>query len=349
MQIQYREIPSAWTVADLERDQSWRIRLSEEDLTEIDSALSESKRRGAQVPGLTRADFPLPRLAGKLERLLSELETGRGLSLVHGLDINRYSPQEAATIFWGIGTYLGRAVAQNAYGEALGHVRSLDKDWTKDMSTRGYQTTRHLPFHNDSCDLVGLLCLQTAKEGGRSSIISSVSIFNKLARDRPDLLEVCRAPFFFDRRNEQPEGEDPYYPMPLFCDHDGRMFNRYNRTYIESAQRFAELPRLTETQREALDVIDGICSDPAFRYDMVLERGDMQFVNNFVALHSRTDYEDYPEPERKRHLLRLWLLTAGLSNRPQPYERLFRTYDQWTLNPKPPIFDFARIANIQNH
>lgn len=339
----------AWRSRDLAEDGSWVYRLSDDDQAELEAALNQAKRRGAAIPGLGKADFPLPAFSRKLAQLLDELENGRGVVLVRGLDLNRYNRKDAAMIFWGLGAYLGRAVAQNAYGEALGHVRDLGKDWTKDMSARGYQTTKLLPFHNDSCDIVGLLCLQTAKAGGRSSVVSSAAIFNELLDTRPDLLETCGQPFYFDRRNEQPPGEPPCYPMPLFSVHKGRMFNRYNRTYAESAQRFPDVPRLTASQREVLELYDALCMDSRLRFDMVLQRGDMQFVNNFVVLHSRTDYEDHPEPERKRHLLRLWLLTPGLSDRPEPYEKLFRTYDKWQLNPKPPIFDFEKIASIETH
>ncbi len=339
----------AWRSADLDRDQSWIYQLSSEDRAELDRALKEAKRRGASLPRLAKEDFPLPQLRDKLAAVLEQLEDGRGVALIRGFEVDRYSSLDAATIFWGIGTYLGKAVAQNAYGEALGHVRDLGKDWTKDMSARGYQTTRLLPFHNDSCDVVGLLCLRAAKAGGTSSIVSSVAIFNELLETRPDVVQTCVQPFHFDRRNEQPAGEAPFYPMALFNVHNGRMFNRYNRTYAESAQRFPDAPRLTAAQREALELYDGLCMNPALRYDMVLRPGDMQFVNNYVVLHSRSDYEDYPEPERKRHLLRLWLLTPGLSDRPDAYERLFRTYDLWQLDPKPPIFDFEKIAGIETH
>lgn len=339
----------AWRSAELDTDESWIYQLSADDRAELDAALREAKRRGATIPCLEKREFPLPELHKKLAGFLDELENGRGVALIRGFDVKRYSRIDAATIFWGIGTYLGRAVAQNAYGEALGHVRDLGKDWTKDMTARGYQTTKLLPFHNDSCDVVGLLCLQAAKAGGKSSVVSSVAIFNTLLSTRPDVAETCCRPFHFDRRDEQPPGEAPFYPMPLFNVHNGRMFNRYNRTYAESAQRFAEAPRLTPAQREALELFDGLCADPTLRYDMILRPGDMQFVNNYVVLHSRTDYEDYPEAERKRHLLRLWLLTPGLSDRPEAYERLFRTYEQWQLSPKPPIFDFEKIASIETH
>ncbi len=165
----------------------------------------------------------------------------------------------------------------------LGHVRDLGRDQYKDMHARGYQTASLLPFHNDSCDIVGLCCLETAKDGGLSAVASSVSVYNALLRSRPDLVKVLTQPFYADRRGEESEGQKPYYVTPIFIWHKGRMFNRFNRTFIDSAQRFNEVPRLTPLQIEALDAIAALCKDPTFRLDMKLERGDMQFVNNYCV------------------------------------------------------------------
>ena len=47
--------------------------------------------------------------------------------------------------------------------------------------------------------------------------------------------------------------------------------------------------------------------DPQLRIEFSLEPGQMLFVNNHWILHNRTAFEDHPEPERRRHYLRLWL------------------------------------------
>jgi len=341
--------PAAWHAADLAADRTWVYDLNADEVQELEAALRSVQRRNIGVPALRKEHFPLPKLSNKLPGILRELEQGRGIVLVRGLPIDRYSKPEAGTIFWGLGMHLGRPVAQNAYGDVLGHVRDLGKDWTKDMSARGYQTRMHQPFHNDSCDVVGLFCLRTAKEGGLSSIVSSVAIHNEMIARRPDLARVLYGNFHVDRRGEQAEGDAPYYVTPIFNLHRGRLFNRFNRMYIESGQRFPEVPRLTAQQKEALDMFDALCMDPRLRFDMDFRYGDMQFLNNYVTLHSRTGYEDYPEPDRKRHLLRLWLFTAGLADIPDSLRMRYRDMDAWQKNPRAPIYNTDEIMNVSTH
>ncbi len=349
----YRLEPSdklcAWTVADLARENSWQYNLTDGDIVELQTALDSVKRRKLGVPDIASKDFPIRGFGEKLRDILDELEEGRGVFLIRGLPMERYSKQDAGTIFWGIGAHLGRAVAQNAYGDVLGHVRDIGKDWTTDMNARGYQTTLHLPFHNDSCDIVGLLCLRTAKSGGLSSVVSSVSIHDKMMRQRPDLAKLLYEPFYVDRRGEEASGDMPYYLTPIFNNHNGRLFIRYNRVYIESAQRFPDVPRLTPAQFEALDMFDALCRDESLRCDMELQPGDIQFVNNYVSLHSRTQYEDHQESDRKRHLLRLWLFTRGLSDIPEALKMRYRDMDAWQANPRAPIYDVDAIMNVANH
>lgn len=340
---------AAWHAKDLAADRSWIHQLTGGEIDELDGALRWAQSRSIGIPQLRKEHFPLPTLADKLSKILHELEEGRGIALVRGLPIERYSKQDAGTIFWGLGMHLGRAVAQNAYGDVLGHVRDLGKDWTKDMNARGYQTRMHQPFHNDSCDVVGLFCLRTAKEGGLSSIVSSVAIHNEMVTTRPDLARALYGNFYVDRRGEQAEGDTPYYLTPIFNLHKGRLFNRFNRMYIESAQRFPEVPRLTGKQKEALDMFDALCMDPRLRFDMDFRFGDMQFLNNYVTLHSRTGYEDYPEPDRKRHLLRLWLFTPGLSDIPESLRMRYRDMDAWQKTPRAPIYSTDEMLNITTH
>lgn len=341
--------PAAWYAKELAADPSWIYHLTPADIAELEAALAHTKRRGIAVPAIMTADFPLPGLGSKLLNIRRTLEEGRGIALVRGLPIERYSRPDAGTIFWGIGAHLGRAVAQNAYGDVLGHVRDLGKDWTKDMSARGYETTMHQPFHNDSCDVVGLFCLQPAKKGGLSSVVSSVAIHNEMMRTRPDLARLFYQAFYVDRRNEQAPGDTPYYLTPIFNYHKGRLFNRFNRMYIESAQRFPEVPRLTAQHKEALDLFDSLCLDPRLRFDMDFRHGDMQLLNNYVTLHSRTSYEDWPEPDRKRHLLRLWLFTPGLADIPESLRMRYRDMEAWQKHPRPPQYKFDGMMNITTH
>lgn len=335
--------PSAWKSEAYRSSEEWIIRLDIQDVAEIESALASVRSRNCQIPHLNKDDFVVPRVARKMAEVRHQLEDGRGFSLIRGLPIERYSKSDAARIYWGLGAHMGPAFAQNAQGDMLGHVRDLGTDTKTDMKARGYQTRLHLAFHNDSTDVVGLLCLQKAKSGGASRIVSSAAVHNEFVAKRPDLWAAMCKPFCVDRRGEESAGQKPYYITPCFNYMDGRLFVRYNRNYIESAQRFDEVPRLTTAQSEALDLMDALCNDPEFYLDMTFEPGDMQFLNNYSILHSRASYEDWPEPERKRHLLRLWLRTPGFQRLPTAFDDRNADMTAWQKRPRPPVFDASEI------
>jgi hypothetical protein len=339
--------PSAWTGRELRDPDAWTLRLDAADNDELHAAVAHAKARGAAIPALSREDFPLPGLAPRLAAMLDEVLDGRGFVLVRGFAIDRMPVQDAALAYWGIGAHLGTGRAQNAQGDLLGHVTDLGVDYRTDANVRGYQTRLVLPFHNDALDVVGLLCLHAAREGGLSRIVSSTAIHDTLLERRPDVLRTLYEPFCIDRRGEAPPGKAPWYAGPCFERFAGRMFCRYNRSFIESAQRFPEVPRLTDAQRAALDAVDALCADPDMHLDMSLEPGDMQFISNYTTLHSRTAYVDWPERERRRYLLRLWLDTGRVAARPPSYADRFEDMAIWQRAPKPPIFDLsARRAEL---
>ena len=207
-------------------------------------------------------------------------------------------------------------MSQNGKGHILGHVKDLGRS-IDDPTARIYQTMHRQTFHTDSVDIVALLCLKTAKSGGLSRIVSSMFLYNEMFRRRPDLAAVLFEPFFFDRRGEAAPGQKGYYETPIFHWYANQLSVIYgNRYYIESAQRFPDVPRLTEKQIEALDLFDALANDPSNYLDIEFQPGDIQLIHNHVILHDRTDYEDWPERERKRHLLRLWLCPPN--GRPLP-------------------------------
>jgi hypothetical protein len=211
---------------------------------------------------------------------------------------------------------------QNAEGHLLGHVKDLGRS-SDDPHTRIYQTRERQTHHTDSCDVVALLCLHPAKSGGLSSLVSSTTIFNEMRRRRPDLLRVLLEPIETDRRGEVPDGSKPYFTIPVFNYHDGLVSTIYQRQYIESARRFPGVAPLTSLQIEALDLLDQLANDPKLNLMMEFEPGDIQLVHNHTILHDRTAFEDFPELERKRHLLRLWLAPTEARNLPEVYAERF--------------------------
>jgi hypothetical protein len=140
-----------------------------------------------------------------------------------------------------------------------------------------------------------------------------------MAADCPDLVQRLFQPFYTDRRGEVPVGKKPYFELPVYNDHAGYLSAIYSRTYINSGQRFAEVPRLEPEDIAALDRFDDLANDAELRLDMEFRPGDMQFVHNHTCLHDRTAFVDWPEPERKRHLLRLWLAAPGARPLPPVY------------------------------
>jgi hypothetical protein len=298
--------PSAWRGEELVRSDAWIHTFTTSELSELHRALARVHSRGLTLDAVRREDFPLPTLGPRLEALRQELLHGRGFVLLRGLPMERYALEDAAAIYWGIGAWFGRPRSQNAKGHLLGHVRDVGYD-LNDPNVRTYQTTKRQYYHTDSVDFVALLCVRKAKSGGLSSLVSSVTAYNEMRARRPDLVEVMFEPFYVDRRGEVPPGMEPWFALPIFSWHEGALTTIYVRRYIESAQRFPEVPRLTARQIEALDVFDAILEDPRVHLQMAFEPGDIQLVHNHQILHDRTEFEDWPDPPRKRHLLRLWL------------------------------------------
>jgi hypothetical protein len=308
--------PSAWYGAELAQSTSWIEPLAEREIAEIDAAIAMFRASGLPLQSISEQSFPLPMLKARLKTLLQELLEGRGFFMLRGLPVERYDIETAAIAYLGIGRHFGSLRSSNAKGHLLGHVRDVGAD-IKDGNTRFYQTNRRLEYHTDSADIVGLLCLQTAKTGGESFIASSMTVYNEILKRRPDLLPAAFLPFPTDRRGEVPAGMQPWFEIPIFNRCEGLLSGIYLRHYIEEAQRrFPAAPRLTPEQYAVMDLIDALVNDPAIHLQMAFLPGDMQFLHNHQILHSRNDFENWPEPERHRHLLRLWM--APPEGRPLP-------------------------------
>jgi hypothetical protein len=315
--------PAAWTGKDMQhRSDEWLIRLSDADIAELERAAAHYLSLGRDLGEIEAADFPLASFGGHIRALKEKLLHGIGFEVLRGLPVERYDQKLAATIFCGIGAHLGRARSQNARGHILGHVRDTGAS-SSDAHTRIYQTAERQSFHTDSADVVGLLCLRDAKEGGHSLLVSALAIYNRMRAERPDLLERLFDPIATDRRGEVPPGMKPYMTIPVLSWHAGKLTVFYQRQYIESAQRFRDAPRLTPDHVAALDMLDALAEDPGMHVRMRLEPGDMQFVYNHAQLHDRTAFVDWPEPARRRHLLRLWLSPEGDRELPKCFEQRY--------------------------
>ncbi|MEN9418914.1 MAG: hypothetical protein RI988_2534 [Pseudomonadota bacterium] len=307
--------PDIWRGPEMAVRSDWIEPLSADEIAEIEAAAAPVAASAADIAGLRAQDFPLPTLAPRLARIRREVLNGRGFALLRGLPVQHWPLRLSAAAFYGLGLHLGHPVSQNAAGHVLGHVKDLGLR-SDDPAVRIYQTAERQTFHTDSCDIVALLCLQTAREGGDSALVSTGAVWNEMRRRRPDLAARLLEPVATDRRGEVPPGELPFFTIPVLNWHAGQLSGIYQRQYIDSAQRFPEAPRLSPEQVQALDLFDALCNDPALHFLMTLQRGDIQLVHNHALLHDRTAFTDWPEPARRRHLLRLWL--APEDARPLP-------------------------------
>ena len=302
----------AWRGADLKHDTSWIVCIDDDEIRELEEALAFAKRTGKDVTALTRDDFPISQLAKRFRSWRDEVTDGRGFVLVRGLPVERYTDTEVRTIFWGIGLYWGRALSQNSYGDRLGEVYD---DGVK-MGTgkvRGYRTNSYLMYHTDRCDLVGLLCLRKAMQGGISSITSSIAVHNEILRTHPEYLEALYNGVLY--MNVEEGGDYGTWRVPVYSVTNGALSCRCSRNTIEAARKMG-IARYTDLEVAALQYFDATAAREDLRLDMDLVRGDMQFINNYTTLHSRTEYQDWPDAAQRRHMVRLWLRLPEDERRP---------------------------------
>jgi len=300
---------SAWLGSDLAGDQSWIYPFTPAELDDLDTALRQVIRKKIPLEAIDRASFPLPTLAPRLAAILSEIQRGRGFVLLRGLQVERYSDEEAGIIYWGVGSHLGVPVKQNVSGDLLGHIRDFGKKWGE-LGVRGYETNGHLIFHTDFSDMVGLLCLRRPKSGGFSRISSAMTVYNELVKLMPEHLPVLHRGFRYIKRDAVETASPVTENVPVYGRAGDVLSCRIVRERIDSAYKRIGQP-LAPEEVAALDAFAAIAGSSRVCLDMEFRPGDMQFLNNYTVLHSRTSYEDGDLFRERRHLLRLWLTSHG--------------------------------------
>lgn len=302
---------SAWDRAAMEADPSWIIPLTPQHVAALDRALAGVKARGLTMAEVTAQDFPLPEWQGLLAETRTALAAGRGLAVLRGLPVARYSDDDARLLFWGVGAHLGEGVTQNAAAELMADVR--DRGLAFQGDNRAYQVNAELSMHCDNSDIVGLMCLRQAKAGGETMLTSTMAVYNRILAEHPEYLPLLYSGFVYDRKGEEGPGEPPVsQKLPVFhAAADGTLSCRYARSYIRRAEERTGI-RLSPLEREALDFLDATAQDPALMLEFHLQPGDMEFASNYLVFHARRAFQDHAEDGRKRHLLRLWLQDDGL-------------------------------------
>ncbi|KAK7951625.1 uncharacterized protein PG986_007353 [Apiospora aurea] len=325
MAIAAPEGPQAWKAEDVRKDATWILRLTPDEVEGFRIAMEHARKASKPLLDMEQADFPLPDASRRaLKRAVATTQGRWGMCLVKGFPTDEWTEPDLRVAYWGMGLYMGVARPQNRASEVINDVRDAGGSY-KASGGRGYNTNAGLDFHQDSCDVVALLCRRTAKSGGTSMVMSSIALRDRVRELRPDLLPVLEdgeAWFHSFQGTQEPSSQPPFYRCPIFgggqkvaatdsSSEEPLFCARSNRKNTVAAQRdFAdEVPRLARPQEEALDLLDEIMPSDAYCYSMELERGDMQLLNSFVTLHSRTGFEDHDDgdPDAKRHLLRLWL------------------------------------------
>jgi hypothetical protein len=329
-----------WRGEDLARSTDWIRAITPAEQDELDAALRTTQKRGLGWRALARDDFPIPRLARSLAEVSHELEHGRGLALLRRIPVERYTEDELRVIYWGLGLHLGTPRYQNATGELIGDVRDENRLYgmvreVNPMQAGEPRTSRNkarsagpLRFHTDRVDVVTLLCVRPAAQGGLSKVVSAPAVHNAILERRPDLHAVLCEPYYHVREGEA-GGKQMYYAMPVFGLREGCFTSQYSRTFVENAQHIPEVPRITDAQNEALDLWADVCEELCYSMDM--RPGDVQLLNNHVVYHARATYEDDPTPGRDRFLMRLWLSMPKSRALPAGFEALWGAIEPGAL------------------
>lgn len=297
--------PNAWTTESVRSKADIAYTLSKEELSALDTALNEVKSRGLAVEEVTAGDFPLGGLEKVVAGWIQEIDYGKGLVFLQGIPVARYTKDDCALIFWGIGAHMGEAQSQSLAGDRLGHVVNLGGD---NPRYRAYQNSTELALHTDATDIVGMMCLVPAREGGLSGYAGAAAIYNELLDHHPDVLPILCEGFHYHLFGEHAPGESPVTEekTPVFSEKDGCLSISYLRSYIEMA--FAHMGKeKTAAESEALDTLDQVAHGPKCFRQFMLSPGDMLFFSNYTVLHNRTAFVDDDDLDKRRHLLRLWL------------------------------------------
>jgi hypothetical protein len=305
---------ASWDAATLGSDTSWIFNLSKAALGEVERAGKAVLESGLPLRDIGADKLPMPGLRKEFEAMGRQLSEGRGVLLVRGLKAVELGAKEMRAQLWALGTCLGVGVSQNPRGHYLGEVIDLSD---QQDSARPFQRGGELLMHRDPIDVVGLLCVRHAKAGGLSRVASAAHIHNLILKERPDLLPALYEGFVYHRLDEDRGDTAAFTPhrVPVYArGESGALSCHFIPQPIDRAAKHGFA--LDARQREAIDFFVEVAKRPGVYFDMNLMPGEVQFLNNRAILHARTDYEDFPELERRRHMLRLWLMMPAWAPAP---------------------------------
>jgi hypothetical protein len=297
---------SAWRANDPGLLESMIWTLTPSEVEELESAIAPLEHHHGPLESLNRADFPLPTFSGRLEEIRHSVLHGKGIAVVKGIPVAGRSLAHIERLYWCLGTWLGQAVSQSVMGDLVGHVTDVSG---KDPNERAYRNSLSLPLHTDISDMVAMLSIRPAKEGGLSTFASAAAIHNEMLATRPDLLEPLYRGYRMHLFGEELPGEPPVtaHRVPVLSMSEGLVSTRIVPEYIDMAEVELGEP-LPGLDREALDTFLRIAERADMRLDLMLEPGDLSLINNYAVLHARTLFNDFEVTDKKRYLMRLWLM-----------------------------------------
>jgi hypothetical protein len=316
--------PAAWLGADLAADTTWLRPFSPSEIVALCRALEHLRRVNPELDlaKMTTHDFPIVDLADEIDDLRRAIIDGVGTRAYTGFPVADFNDTELRAIWWGLNLHVGTAVSQSWRGDVIGDVRDLGTGVTG-RAGRGYTSNTELNFHSDASDLTGLFFLRQGKTGGVSRLASSVAVHNEIFRRRPDLLAVLYEPFTISCQNNELPGGRPWYDMPIFGRNGDDIACAYVRTNMLWAAKNTGSPPLTEAQIEAVEFVAEVAAEPQFGVERRFDAGTMWFCSNHTVLHMRTEFTDFDEPDRKRHLLRIWLSLPNGRALPESFATFF--------------------------
>jgi len=301
------ETAAAWRGDRLMQGQAWIYTLSDAQLHELEQIGIRFVDEDPDLRTVQAEDYPLTECAEAVAAWRREVDFGRGFLLVRGLRTQLYSDALSSAIYYVLGLHMGDPIRQNEMGDLIDHIYATSDKTMDDPTALSSKVRDKLVYHSDSSDIVSLMCLRPAKQGGTSCLVSGAEIYNEILRRRPDLAGLLLEPFNWDWRRQDHSAPADTYSSPIVSVEQD-VFSMYaGSLYIITAQAYPGVPKLTDDQLEVLRLFDEITYEDGMAIDMDFRPGDIQWLSNYAALHARTAFADYPEPQRKRHLLRLWL------------------------------------------
>ncbi len=305
---------AAWTRSDIS-DDDYRVTLSTAAQDELLAAARTLRQQPVPLLALRADSFDMPACRAAMEDVRRILTSGVRFALLSRLPMEELSLDEAKALYWILSSMLARPVAQKLDGTIIYDVHDTGQKALPGSGIRPDKTNIDLQFHNDNAYnatmpvYVGLLCVRPSRAGGMSRVMSFYTAHNALRERHGNVLPRLYHPFWFDRQREFHPGETSTFSAPLFVRDGERLSARLSLHQIRGG--YALHGTMDNETAAAVEAIAGVFADPALQFDFYLKSGDMQFVANREIGHSRTEFHDHDEPDRRRLLIRLWLRNEG--------------------------------------